>query len=179
MTRLRSRRLTLAQALPAAPAAAPPGPELRDIHLPPDPSWFPPAPGWWLLAILLLALVAWITRRVMRRLAQRRWQAALQAEVDRIESDHAGHRDPRRATAEISQLLRRAALRLDPPAAAYSGEAWLAWLEARGVSGFVEGPGQALVDAPWRRAPTVDTDALFGLTRRWLAAAFATERPRA
>ncbi|MBP6325901.1 MAG: DUF4381 domain-containing protein, partial [Dokdonella sp.] len=23
------------------------GPQLRDIHLPPDPSWWPPAPGWW------------------------------------------------------------------------------------------------------------------------------------
>lgn len=179
MTARRSRWLTFAQALPAAPAAAPQGPELRDIHLPPDPSWFPPAPGWWLLAMLLIAATAWITRRVVRRVAQRRWQAALQAEVDRIVADHAGHRDPRRATAEISQLLRRAALRLDPPAAAYSGEAWLAWLEARGTSGFVEGPGQILVDAPWRRAPEVDTDALFALTRRWLATAFAKEQPRA
>lgn len=176
---MRRRWFTIAQVLPAAPAAAPPGPELRDIHLPPDPSWFPPAPGWWLLAALLIAALVWIARRVLRRLRQRRWQAALQAEVERIAADHATHRDPRRATAEISQLLRRAAVWLDPPAAAYPGDQWLAWLDARGVAGFVDGPGQVLVDAPWRRAPEVDTDALFALTRRWLRQAFAKEHPRA
>lgn len=179
MTTRRSRWFALAQALPAAPAAAPPGPALRDIHLPPDPSWFPPAPGWWLLAALLLALIVWIVRRIARTLRQRRWQAALQAQVERIAADHATHADPRRTSAEISQLLRRAALRLDPAAAAYSGEQWLAWLDARGGSGFADGPGRALIDAPWRRAPDVDTDALLGLTRLWLATAFAKEQPRA
>ena len=33
--------------------------QLRDIHLPAEPSWWPPAPGWWLLAILLMARVWW------------------------------------------------------------------------------------------------------------------------
>ena len=37
---------------------------LRDIHLPPEPGFWPPAPGWWILALILvlvasaLALVA-------------------------------------------------------------------------------------------------------------------------
>ena len=38
--------------------APPPGPQLRDIHLPPAPSWWPPAPGWWVLAALLAARAA-------------------------------------------------------------------------------------------------------------------------
>ncbi|MEP6880575.1 MAG: DUF4381 domain-containing protein, partial [Dokdonella sp.] len=36
-----------------------PGPELRDIHLPADPSWWPPAPGWWILAAILLGVTIW------------------------------------------------------------------------------------------------------------------------
>ncbi|MGB5726303.1 MAG: DUF4381 domain-containing protein, partial [Thiogranum sp.] len=35
-----------------------PGSELplRDIHLPDPLSWWPPAPGWWLLLTLLVAI---------------------------------------------------------------------------------------------------------------------------
>lgn len=170
----------LAQALPAAPAAAPQGPELRDIHLPPDPSWFPPAPGWWILAALLIALLVWLFRIVRKRVRKRRWLAALQAEVAHIATDHTAHNDPRKTTAAISKLLRRAALRLDSRAAAYQGDEWLAWLDARGnTTDFTEGSGNVLIDAPWRRVPYVDVDGLLATTRNWLARAFAQEQPNA
>ena len=170
----------LAQALPAAPAASPQGPELRDIHLPPDPSWFPPAPGWWILAMLLIALLVWLFRIARKRMRKRRWLSALQAEVARIADDHAAHNDARQTTAAVSQLLRRAALRLDRNAAAYQGDEWLAWLDERGnTNDFLTGPGNVLVDAPWRRAPQVDVDGLLTATRNWLAHAFAQEQPGA
>ena len=41
--------------------------QLRDIHLPEPISWWPLAPGWWLLIIISLALAAWTTRFVYRR----------------------------------------------------------------------------------------------------------------
>lgn len=176
----RRRWIALAQALPASPAAAPQGPELRDIHLPPDPSWFPPAPGWWIVAALLIAVLAWLFLLARKRVRKQRWLGALQAEVARIASDHDTHNDPRQTSAAVSQLLRRAALRLDSRAAAYQGDEWLAWLDARGnTSDFMSGPGNVLVDAPWKRAPEVDVDGLLMATRHWLARAFAQEQPHA
>lgn len=41
--------------------------QLRDIHLPEPVSWWPPAPGWWLLIIITLALTAWTTHFLYRR----------------------------------------------------------------------------------------------------------------
>ena len=34
--------------------------QLRDIHLPVAPGWWPPAIGWWLLAILVAGVLAWM-----------------------------------------------------------------------------------------------------------------------
>ncbi len=45
---------------------------LRDIHLPGSIGWWPPAPGWWLLAGLLLAALvfaALITTGIRQRVA--------------------------------------------------------------------------------------------------------------
>ena len=42
---------------------------LKDIHLPPEIGIWPPAPGWWVLLILVLAVIGlsiWLWRRYQR-----------------------------------------------------------------------------------------------------------------
>ncbi|HET6546590.1 MAG TPA: DUF4381 family protein [Rhodanobacteraceae bacterium] len=159
-----------------------PGPTLRDIHLPPPPSWWPPAPGWWLLAAALLAALAvtgwWLARRWRRY----RWRRRIAADLARIAAAHAATPHGPRLASEISQLLRRATLLLDRRAAAFSGEAWLGFLDAQ-IDGdaFRRGPGRVLLDAPYRRTADVDAAALLKLAQRWLAQALrgpAHERAR-
>ncbi|MCK5915700.1 MAG: DUF4381 domain-containing protein, partial [Deltaproteobacteria bacterium] len=45
---------------------------LKDIHLPPDPGWWPPAYGWWLIAILLLTITYFGLNRWRQRQARLR-----------------------------------------------------------------------------------------------------------
>ena len=40
---------------------------LKDIHLPGAVSAWPPAPGWWILTFLLLALVTWIIWKLWQK----------------------------------------------------------------------------------------------------------------
>lgn len=147
----------------------PQGPELRDIHLPPDPSWWPPAPGWWVLALITLLLLAWAGRKALRALRQRRWQRRVLAEFDQAVAAHVQAADRANLAAAISGVLRRATRMLDARSAALEGEAWLCFLDARmrGTE-FASGVGRVLLDAPFRPHAEFDSAALIALSRRWL-----------
>ena len=96
---------------------------LRDIHPGVAPSWWPPAPGWWLLATACLAVAvlagAWLALRRRRRLALARLFDQALAEAA----------SPAEELAAMSELLRRAARRRDPAADVLEGEAWLRLLD--------------------------------------------------
>lgn len=133
--------------------------ELRGYH-PPDPvSWWPPAPGWWLLALLILGLLTWVTvwavgawRR--RRLARAAPRAALD-ELAALRAALARNGDAAAFARGLSRLLRRFALARYPrrAVAGLSGEEWLAFLDAHGGGGrFQAGPGRELLTMPYRPA---------------------------
>jgi hypothetical protein len=145
------------------------GPQLLDIHMPADPSWWPPAPGWWILSVFVLGLLIWMTARLRRRASRRRWQRSVLDELDRITAGEVARTDSSRLLAELSLLLRRASRLVDAGAPSLRGEAWLQFLDASlGGEEFVKGSGRILLDGPYRRETDVDADALIGLVRRWL-----------
>ena len=147
----------------------PSGPELRDIHVPADPSWWPPAPGWWLLAAIVIALLAWAILRLRRSMRRRQWRQRVIAELDRIATDASLREDPPRLLGELSQLLRRSARLLDVAAPSLRGTDWLAFLDQQiGGDEFSRGSGRVLLDGPYQRQASVDADALLALVRRWL-----------
>jgi len=135
--------------------------QLRDLHLPAEPGAWPPAPGWWIAALLLLALAAlalWRGRPLWRRLRlRRRLLGALEASG---------------SAAEISQVLRLAALERFPEAGAAGlhGARWIAFLESRDRSPerFAR-LARALTEMPYR-APRAgdDVEALRRAARGWL-----------
>src|SRR5690606_10438427 len=129
---------------------------LRDVHMRRPPSWWPPAPGWWMLAavamVLFLGWAAWRWHKARRRrLAGRLFDQAVAAAAT-----------PAAQVAAISALLRRAARRVEPGADALDGDAWLAFLD-RGLAQdpFRHGPGALLRDGAFR--PEVDAQAVQAL----------------
>lgn len=40
--------------------------QLRDIHLPDPVSWWPPAPGWWVLGLITLTILFFAIRRLIQ-----------------------------------------------------------------------------------------------------------------
>lgn len=147
-------------------------PQLRDIHLPPEPSWWPPAPGWWiLLAIAIIALVFFLLRRPRRRRARR--DRAIVAGLARLEADWRGHRDDVRFAAALSEHLRRLSRLVREDSVALAGTQWIAFLDRHG-DGFAE-LGDVLTDAPYRAAPAIDAARLYDTVQRHTRCVLATE----
>lgn len=143
---------------------------LKDIHLPDSINWWPPAPGWWLLAVLLplvIAAAVYLFKRLRRRTALKT-AGKLLAAIRRNQRP-----DKLQTLAALSALLRRVAISTAPRAdvAGLSGQAWLAYLDASFQDApFSQGVGRCLADAPYRQTAPDDADleALFKLCERWL-----------
>jgi Domain of unknown function (DUF4381) len=134
---------------------------LRDWHLPDPVSWWPPAPGWWLVAGLALAAGALVLHWWLRRRRQGAPARAALAELERLGAGLVADRDGRQYAAAVSALLRRLALVRYPreQVAGLAGADWLAFLDRSGGGGrFVQGPGQVLSGVPYR-APGSGSDA--------------------
>ncbi|MHB8668605.1 MAG: DUF4381 domain-containing protein [Burkholderiales bacterium] len=147
--------------------------QLRDIHLPGAPAFWPPAPGWWLLGAALAGLSAWIVVTALRRHRIRRQRQRVLSALANLEHKLASERTPD-ALAHMSVLLRRLALMRFPRqrVAALTGNAWLRFLDESGGNGqFTHGPGRVLATAPYQRSLPSDLDAarLVALLREWVA----------
>ncbi|GGC79412.1 DUF4381 domain-containing protein [Chelatococcus reniformis] len=140
---------------------------LRDIAVPAPVAYWPPAPGWWILAaaltaVLLIGLAAALAR--YRRDAYRR-QAL--AELDAI-----GPVTTPAAAQRLSAVLKRAALVAYPrqAVASLTGSAWLGFLDRTGgTDAFSRGAGRQLTAAALGAGAPADGTALARAARQWLA----------
>jgi hypothetical protein len=147
---------------------APPGPKLRDIHVPPPPGWWPPAIGWWLLATLLLAVLAVLVWRYQHHRRQRqRWRAA-HAELEALAARQASAADIALYAAGVSQLLRRAARLHEPAAATASGPDWQAVLQRLAPDATLAQPLLQLEAVIYRPRPVLDVAATHQAAHAWL-----------
>ena len=153
------------------PAALP----LRDIHLPEPVSWWPPAPGWWILLGLsiFIILASWYWRRLI---IKRKLSAIYLArkEFNEIEEQLNSGVNAKQIVNQLSILLRRLSISLYPrmEVAGLTGEAWLSFLDRPLASSeFANGPGRVLIDAPYRpEINDAEIKPLIESCRRWLKA---------
>jgi hypothetical protein len=101
---------------------------LRDIAMPPLPSFWPPAAGVTILAACALAFLALYIAHLARRARMNAYRRAAVAEINRICGSPSADAE---AVAAISAVLKRAALVAYPRAAVASltGARWTSFLE--------------------------------------------------
>ena len=146
--------------------------QLRDIHLPGPVDAWPPAPGWWIAAVVVLGLLIWIGVIAWRHLKIYRQRKHILGLLEQLELSSSDIHTPE-FIAQLSRLIRRIALLRFPERAVapLTGEDWLTFLdETGGNGGFRNGPGQVLAEGPYVRdlPGKLDTRGLTPLIRDWI-----------
>jgi hypothetical protein len=140
---------------------------LRDIHYPTQPHWFPPAPGWWLLLLLVAAGCGWLLRTYLRRRTRiAPYQAALALLDETNLALRAGTLSTREYLDKNNDILKRLLVhvRSEPEAGPASGRSWLKFLDdLNGGSQFSDGPGIALGETRFQRDLPAEFGELHGL----------------
>jgi len=127
---------------------------LRDIHMPEPMTWWPLAPGWWILLGLfcLLILAIFLLRRWLIKQRKMPKRVALR-ELEKLQRDYQQHHNSQTLIQGVSILLRRFFITeySRTQVASLTGEAWLQFLDQQlGKPQFTQGEGRCLIEAPYR-----------------------------
>ena len=145
---------------------------LKDIHLPPPVSFWPPAPGWWILAVLLISSFfiggVWFYRQHKKRKPK---TEALRLLKD-LQILYLNSQDEVASLRGLSNLLRRTALTFHEKdvVASLQGSSWLEFLDKTGkTKEFSQGAGKVLGYEVFQQKVNPDMNALFLLAKKWIS----------
>lgn len=143
--------------------------ELRGIHLPEPISWWPPAPGWWLLTAIALFVVLLIFQKWRR---SKRFKARNQAIDEALRMIKA--LDPQQdesVAKDLSRILRRVAVTIygRKHTAGLVGEEWLQFLDQKGKGkDFSQGLGRVFAALPYQNKEPKYARKLIALAEKWV-----------
>ncbi|MEE4659214.1 MAG: DUF4381 domain-containing protein [Halieaceae bacterium] len=125
--------------------------QLRDIHLPEPAGAWPPGPGWWVLGVVLILLLAALAIWLWRRRRANAWRREALAALEQAHREWQEDGDSARFLQSTNAILKRAALRQFPnyEVARLSGDAW-----------------DAFLDRQWRKQTPEQSFTSLGLARR-------------
>jgi len=166
--------------------------QLADIHLPEAVSYWPPAPGWWVLALLLLLAAGFLILKVMRSLRQQKICRYALAELERCFNEYSQTTDTDtdelklRYINQFNTVIRRVALVHFPQAnvASLAGAAWVDFIQEKGNSSLMtEEMVAALKYGRFQTKCDVDVDAMQEFGQQWVNALYlgtqkANEEPQ-
>ena len=144
--------------------------QLRDIHTAPPVPWWPPAPGWWVLAFLLMVLLVWIGRRLLARYRVRQRRKQMLGWIDHLNATIDPQLQPQAYLATLNRIFKLVALRAFPDhhCAAMAGPGWVDFLSGNMNKLPSADSLNALGSGPYDPAPRFDPQVMSELTRHWI-----------
>jgi Domain of unknown function (DUF4381) len=145
---------------------------LRDIHQPPAISIWPLAMGWYILLMIIIALIALGCYLMIKYHTKHRIRKLVLIRITELRKKHESS-SKQNICEELSALLKRAALQVFPrkKVAGLYGEQWLAFLDATVEikdKNFSQGIGRVLITGPYQSSKQQLSQELFDLIELWV-----------
>jgi hypothetical protein len=152
------------------PEASPLLAQLQDIHSAGQPGWWPPAPGWWVLAFILLLALVFLLRKFLGWLSVRRRRKGWLRLLEELNRDHDPMSQPHDYLAGLNRLFRAVAVKAFPNTACarLQGEEWVAFISALMPENRAGECLHALASGPYEAAPRFEAPALNESARVWV-----------
>jgi hypothetical protein len=144
--------------------------QLRDIHSAPQVPWWPPAPGWWILALLLVFVLVWLGRRGLSRFRVHQRRKQMLGWVEHLNTTIDPGRDPQAYLSTLNRIFKLVALRAfpDQKCAALAGQDWVNFLAGQMNDSQPMEALEVLAAGPYDPAPQFDPSTLSELARYWI-----------
>jgi hypothetical protein len=148
--------------------------ELKDIHLPDPISWWPLAPGWWILLILVIALTVLsyiFIPKLLKKISHQPAAKLAMTEFKIIQQQHRAQHNKRLLVQSLSVLLRRICMTYDSRQniASLTGQAWIDKLnnlnpQQRFSAELIE----VLLTAPYQQHSEFNAEQLLNQCESWI-----------
>jgi hypothetical protein len=147
--------------------------ELRDIHLPDDPSIWPLAFGWWLLIIIVSILIYVLVKKWQQLRKQKQLIDLMQIELNNINENFKTHTNKRQLASEISELLKRFVRHIlkDNSATSLTGTEWVEYLNKQTGSSHFSQFESELTQAQYLPQTEYDASQLITAVKNYFPAA--------
>ncbi|MGQ3889201.1 DUF4381 domain-containing protein [Legionella sp. CNM-1927-20] len=145
--------------------------KLHDIHLPSSIGWWPLAPGWYILTVLILLIISLLVTIAYRQRQYARAKRQACQLLDNYEQEYLRNGDVSATCAKISELLRRVALVYFPrqDVASLQGEDWINFLNKTSKNINFNAVRECLLILPYQsRSQKVNLKPLFSRAYAWI-----------
>jgi len=134
--------------------------QLAPLRTPSLVDWWPPAPGWWILTVIVAVLLVVGLHRGLRHRRANRYRRQAATVLRGM--------GPTPSAVDINEVLKITALTAFPhqQVASLSGDAWIDWLRLQCPTLSVD--DLAPLKRVYQRASTVDTAALHRAALHWV-----------
>lgn len=143
---------------------------LRDARAPEAIGWWPLAPGWWILIVLLIMATSVVSYLAIRHSNKNRYRRNALREASMLYTDYTGDNDGKAYLNNISQLLRRiiASICGREMTANLSGSNWVNLINQYSSAPLSSQSTDALAVQVYRSDPVTDIEELHREVCGWI-----------